>query len=146
MGLERKSNTVPTPRMDSRRRRGLTRSTVQFAQSGRGVDTRFVAQLVSNLKKLGIVLMLLVLICGPLLQIYDCFNDPPALDHDALLHTVDALSCMIFVLILAGLLALVFALIRLVARPPDEQQSPPPLTASNLHLHALHSSPPPLRV
>jgi hypothetical protein len=90
--------------------------------------------------------MLLVLICGPLLQIYDCFNDPPALDHDALLHTVDALSCMVFVLILAGLLALVFALIRLFARPPDEQQSPPPLMASNLHLNALHSSPPPLRV
>jgi hypothetical protein len=31
--------------------------------------------------------MLLVLLCGPLLQVYDCFNDSPVVDHDALLHT-----------------------------------------------------------
>lgn len=37
------------------------------------------------------MILLLILVAGPLLQIYDCFNDSPNLDHDALLHTIDAL-------------------------------------------------------
>lgn len=49
--------------------------------------------------------MLLVLIIGPLLQIYDCFNDPPNVDHDALLHTVDA---MLSIAVILGLSCLLF--------------------------------------
>jgi hypothetical protein len=45
-----------------------------------------------------VVVILLVLIVGSLAQVYDTFNDSPAVDHDALLHTVDALFCVILIL------------------------------------------------
>lgn len=48
--------------------------------------------------------MLLVLLIGPILQIYDCFNDAPNVDHDALLHTVDALLSIAVILALSCLL------------------------------------------
>lgn len=47
-----------------------------------------------------VVILLLILVAGPLLQIYDCFNDPPNLDHDALLHTIDALLSIALILAL----------------------------------------------
>ena len=67
--------------------------------------------------KVGIVvLLLLILVAGPLLQIYDCFNDSPNLDHDALLHTIDALLSI--ALILAFNLTL-FWLIAISCEIPD---------------------------
>lgn len=64
------------------------------------------------LVKIGVVLMLLVLLIGPLLQIYDCFNDAPNLDHDALLHTVDALLSLAVLLGLSCLLLWAVAICR----------------------------------
>jgi hypothetical protein len=55
-----------------------------------------------------IVVLLLILVLGPLLQIYDCFNDAPNLDQDALLHTIDAL--LSFALILALEITIVWIL------------------------------------
>ena len=49
--------------------------------------------------KIGVVaILLLIMIVGPLLQIYDCFNDPPTHDHDALLHTIDSLLSIALIL------------------------------------------------
>jgi hypothetical protein len=64
---------------------------------------------VNSYIKVGIVvILLLILVAGPLLQIYDCFNDSPNLDHDALLHTIDALLSI--ALILAFNLTLLWAI------------------------------------
>lgn len=79
----------------------------------------------SKAQKIGVVLMLLVLVVGPLFQIYDCFNDSPILDHDAILHSIDALFCLISVLVLAGLLALVFALVVVNKALQDESPGQP---------------------
>lgn len=70
--------------------------------------------------KIAAVLMLLVLLIGPMLQVYDCFNDNPMLDHDALLHTVDAILCIAFSLVLSVLLVWVMALFRLLRSPVQE--------------------------
>lgn len=64
--------------------------------------------------------MLLVLLIGPLLQIYDCFNDDPVLDHDAILHTVDAILCIALSLVSSILFVWVKALFQLF-RSPDEE-------------------------
>src|SRR5579871_6828461 len=48
--------------------------------------------------KLGGLLLLLVLLFGPAIQGRDIFNDAPNLDHDAALHTVDAVLCASVVL------------------------------------------------
>lgn len=51
--------------------------------------------------KIGVVvILLLILVVGPLLQIYDCFNDPPTHDHDAMLHTVDCLLSIALILVI----------------------------------------------
>lgn len=64
--------------------------------------------------------MLLVLLIGPLLQIYDCFNDDPVLDHDAILHTVDAMLCIALSLVLGSLLVWVVTLFRLFRGSGEE--------------------------
>lgn len=70
----------------------------------------------SSYIKIGVVvILLLILVAGPLLQIYDCFNDSPNLDHDALLHTVDALLSI--ALILAFNLTLFWVLAMLCVIP-----------------------------
>ena len=51
-----------------------------------------------------VVVLLLILVLGPLLQIYDCFNDPPTHDHDALLHTIDALLSIALILVIEWVL------------------------------------------
>ena len=61
--------------------------------------------------------MLLVLVCGPLLQIYDCFNDAPNLDHDALLHTIDALLSIAFIFALNLILFCVLAVAEVIPDP-----------------------------
>lgn len=66
----------------------------------------------NTLFKVVVILMLVVLIVGPLLQIYDCFNDAPNLDHDALLHTIDALLCLVFALLFSCLLIVALAIIQ----------------------------------
>jgi hypothetical protein len=81
---------------------------------------------VSKAQKIGVLLMLVVLLVGPLFQIYDCFNDSPVLDNDAILHSIDALFCLISVLVLAGLFALVFALVVAIEVLQDESPGQPP--------------------
>lgn len=61
------------------------------------------------------VILLLILVAGPLLQINDSFNDSPNLDHDALLHTIDALLSI--ALILAFNLTLFWVLAMLCVIP-----------------------------
>lgn len=53
--------------------------------------------------KIGVFVMLLVLLFGPMLQGRDCFNDAPNRDHDAVLHTTDALICVAVVVALSCL-------------------------------------------
>lgn len=65
--------------------------------------------------KLGIIFMLLVLFIGPMLQIYDCFNDAPNVDCDALLHTVDALLSIAIILGLSCVLLWTLAVSRFFA-------------------------------
>ena len=60
--------------------------------------------------------MLLVLLIGPMLQIHDCFNDAPNLDQDAVLHSVDALLCIAFSLVLSCLLLWALAVLHLFER------------------------------
>lgn len=60
-----------------------------------------------RLGKIGALLLLLVVLIGPVIQGYDCFNDAPNLDHDAALHTVDALLCISLVACAVGV-AVVF--------------------------------------
>lgn len=71
-----------------------------FARAKVGVDTDWGTSFrLSSYIKIGVVvILLLILVAGPLLQIYDCFNDPPNLDHDALLHTIDALLSIALIL------------------------------------------------
>lgn len=66
----------------------------------------------SSYIKIGVVLiLLLILVVGPLLQIYDCFNDSPNLDHDGLLHTIDALLSIALILALNVTLFLALAML-----------------------------------
>lgn len=58
--------------------------------------------------KVGAIFLLLVLLFGPMLQQHDCFNDAPNLDHDAVLHTIDALFCIAFTLLVFSCLLLAF--------------------------------------
>lgn len=65
----------------------------------------------SSYIKIGVVvILLLILIVGPLLQIYDCFNDPPTHDHDALLHSVDALLSIALILVFEWVLFCLLAI------------------------------------
>lgn len=101
----------------------------------------------SILRKVGVVVILLVLIVGSLAQVYDTFNDNPAQDHDALLHTVDALVCVILIVALAGLWTFLLAVIRLIESSPDTSQSWSPRSAARaLYLNPFDASPPPLRI
>lgn len=103
--------------------------------------------IVSTLRKVGVVVILLVLVVGSLVQVYDTFNDFPAHDHDALLHTVDALFCAIMVLVVTGLWTFLLAILRLIESPPDASQSWNRRSATrSLYLHPFHASPPPLRI
>ncbi len=56
--------------------------------------------------KIGMLFLFLVLLAGPLLQGIDCFNDAHNLDHDAVLHTVDALLCIAITVVTLGSLLL----------------------------------------
>jgi hypothetical protein len=58
--------------------------------------------------KVGAILLLLLLLFGPVLQALDCFNDAPNLDHDGVLHGVDALLCFAFTLLIFSCLLLAF--------------------------------------
>lgn len=103
--------------------------------------------IVSSLRKIAVVVLLLVLVVGSLVQVYDTFNDFPAHDHDALLHTADALFCIILLLAVAGVWTFLIALLRLIESPPDISLSWNPRSTSEfVNLHALHVSPPPLRI
>ena len=61
-----------------------------------------------NLSKVGVILLLLLLLIGPVLQAYDCFNDSPNLDHDGILHGIDALLCIAFGFVVFGFVLLGF--------------------------------------
>lgn len=76
----------------------------------------------STLFKVAVIVMLLVLLIGPMLQIYDCFNDAPNLDHDAILHTVDALLCIAFSLVFSCLLIWAFAIVRFFGNLQEQLQ------------------------
>lgn len=103
--------------------------------------------IVSSLRKIAVVVLLLVIVVGSLVQVYDTFNDFPAHDYDALLHTADALFCIIFLLAVAGVWTVLIALLRLIESPPNGSQSyNPRSTFEVVNLHALHVSPPPLRI
>jgi len=56
--------------------------------------------------KVGAILLLLLLLFGPVLQAVDCFNDAPNLDHDGVLHGVEALLCFAFTLLIFSSLLL----------------------------------------
>jgi len=58
--------------------------------------------------KVGAILLLLLLLFGPVLQAFDCFNDAPNLDHDGVLHGVDALLCFAFTLLIFSCLLVAF--------------------------------------
>ena len=58
--------------------------------------------------KVGALLLFLLLLIGPVLQQHDCFNDAPNVDHDAVMHTIDALSCIAFTLLVSTCLLLAF--------------------------------------
>lgn len=60
----------------------------------------------SRLSKIVVIIMLLVLVIGPALQIFD-FMDGCIQDGDGLLHAVDACLCIAFAL-LAGLVLVYF--------------------------------------
>ena len=82
-------------------------------ESGRRMSRRF--------SKVAVVLLLLLLLIGPVLQVLDCFNDAPNLDHDGVLHGVDALLCIAFtLLIFSGLLLAFLKLVRLTRHLPRQ--------------------------
>lgn len=71
--------------------------------------------------KVAVILLLLLLLFGPALQALDCFNDAPNLDHDGVLHLVDALLCIAFTLLIFSSLLLVFLkLLRLSRHLPRQ--------------------------
>jgi hypothetical protein len=71
--------------------------------------------------KVGAILLLLLLLFGPVLQALDCFNDAPNLDHDGVLHGVDALLCFAFTLLIFSCLLLAFLkLVRLSRHLPRQ--------------------------
>jgi hypothetical protein len=71
--------------------------------------------------KVGVILLLLLLVFGPVLQAFDCFNDAPNLDHDGVLHAIDALLCVACTLLIFSCLLLAFLkLIRLSRTLPKQ--------------------------
>jgi hypothetical protein len=71
--------------------------------------------------KVGAILLLLLLLFGPVLQALDCFNDAPNLDHDGILHAVDALLCIACTLLIFSCLLLAFLkLVRLSRHLPRQ--------------------------
>ena len=71
--------------------------------------------------KVAIILLLLLLLFGPALQGFDCFNDAPNLDHDGVLHAVDAILCIaLTLLIFSGLLLAFLKLLRLSRHLPRQ--------------------------
>ena len=71
--------------------------------------------------KVGAILLLLLLLFGPVLQALDCFNDAPNLDHDGVLHAVDALLCIACTLLIFSCLLLAFLkLVRLSRHLPRQ--------------------------
>jgi hypothetical protein len=71
--------------------------------------------------KVGAILLLLLLVFGPVLQAFDCFNDTPNLDHDGVLHTIDALLCIAFTMLIFSCLLLAFLkLLRLSRHLPRQ--------------------------
>jgi len=75
----------------------------------------------SRFSKVGAILLLLLLLFGPVLQQHDCFNDAPNLDHDAVLHTIDALFCIAFTPLIFSCLLLAFLkLLRLCQQLPRQ--------------------------
>ena len=81
---------------------------------GRRLSRRF--------SKVGAILLLLLLLFGPVLQGFDCFNDAPNVDHDGVLHAVDALLCFALTLLVFSCLLLAFLkLLRLSQYLPRPQ-------------------------
>ena len=71
--------------------------------------------------KVAAILLLLLLFFGPVLQQYDCFNDAPNLDQDVVLHSIDALFCIAFTLLIFSCLLLAFLrLMRLSGHLPPQ--------------------------
>lgn len=98
-----------------------------------------------TLVKIGVILMLLVLLIGPMLQIYDCFNDAPNLDHDALLHTVDALLSIALILGLSCILFWAVAICRWFEDRADPLRTSPFIPSLN-RLSAFSPQPGSLRI
>ena len=80
------------------------------------------SRLRSNIKVGAIVVLLLILVVGSLLQIYDCFNDAPNVDHDALLHTIDAFISVAMILALNVVLFWALAMLRIIWDPLERLQ------------------------
>lgn len=92
----------------------------------------------SSYIKIGVVVILLqILLIGPLLQIYDCFNDSPNLDHDALLHTVDALLSIALILAFNLTLFWVIATLCVIPDALKRLRSSSLIDSSNLTLPSL---------
>ena len=90
--------------------------------------------------------MLLVLLIGPMLQIYDCFNDAPNVDHDALLHTIDALLSIALILVLNFALFWVLTFFRLFADLAGGLRGSPRLSFCDLPIPNLSPQPLALRI
>lgn len=71
----------------------------------------------SYIKVGAILVLLLILVVGSLLQIYDCFNDSPNLDQDALLHTMDAFFSIAMSFVLGWILLCVLAICWVIQGP-----------------------------
>lgn len=100
----------------------------------------------SRLSKFGVIVMLLVLLIGPMLQIYDCFNDAPNVDHDALLHTIDALLSIGLILALSFALLWVLTLFGLFADLAERLHRSPRRSFCELPIPNLRPQPLALRV
>ena len=100
----------------------------------------------SILFKVGVILVLLVLLIGPMLQIYDCFNDAPNVDHDALLHTVDALLSIALVLALGFALLLILGFFRLFEDLAERLHNSQVLSCCVHPLRAISPQPHALRI
>lgn len=90
--------------------------------------------------------MLLVLLFGPMLQIYDYFNDAHALDQDAVLHTLDALLCFASALMLACLLLWLVKAFRLLGYLPEQQHGYLSSPSRSLPFPAFDTPPLALRI
>lgn len=90
--------------------------------------------------------MLLVLLLGPMLQIHDYFNDAHAADHDAVLHTIDALLCIATMLMLGCLLLWLVKAFRLLGYLPEQWRNCIPIPPTLLLSPSFERPPLALRI